>query len=289
MRLPLKGDDYFTNNINSTFDNVKDRHFEAIKPQLMMKKVNVMLGDGTVSQSDTFEPQKATAFYQRLINFLNDQGWTTTGVSRSNTSDLHRMYCQFTQDVGKYHLHGYFGIQFHALPYYRVNKRVIEIQKELVEVANKATKAFTSIGTRGNDIVQKELEKVGGADMGFEELFTKLFEDKELLDDLEVKALTIEKEFPEYEEMHNKKIQLFAELNDLVIETYQTSLVSIDYNKLMQGEEGIVTYFDIEIIKNQKTKKRDSYINAGIITKELTKQIISKINEVAKILQYGAI
>ena len=55
------------------------------------------------------------------------------------------MYCQFTQDVGKYHLHGYFGIQFHALPYYRVNKRVIEIQKELVEVANKATKAFTSI------------------------------------------------------------------------------------------------------------------------------------------------
>ena len=101
--------------------------------------------------------------------------------------------------------------------------------------------------------------------------------------------MTIEKEFPEYEEMHNKKIQLFAELNDLVIETYQTSLVSIDYNKLMQGEEGIVTYFDIEIIKNQKTKKRDSYINAGIITKELTKQIISKINEVAKILQDGAI
>jgi hypothetical protein len=57
----------------------------------------------------------------------------------------------------------------------------------------------------------------------------------------------------------------------------------------MQGEEGIVTYFDIEIIKNQKTKKRDSYIHAGIITKELTKQIISKINEVAKVLQDGAI
>ena len=70
MRLPLKGDDYFTNNINSTFDNVKDRYFEAIKPQLMMNKVNVMLGDGTVSQSDTFEPQKVIAFYQRLINSL---------------------------------------------------------------------------------------------------------------------------------------------------------------------------------------------------------------------------
>jgi hypothetical protein len=283
MRLPLKGDDYFTTNLNSTFDNVKDRYFEAIKPQLMMNKLSVMLGDGTVSQSDTFEPQKVIAFYQRLINSLH--GWTTTGVSRSNTSDLHRVYCQFTQVVGKYHLHGYFGIQFHALPYYRVNKRVIEIQKELREIADNATKTFALIGNRGNDIVQQELEKVGCAEMGFEELFTKLFEDKELLDDLEVKALTIEKEFPEYEEMHNKKIQLFTELNDLVIETYQTTLVSIDYNKLMQGEEGIVTYFDIEIIKNQKTKERDSYINTSITTKELTKQIIGKLDEVAKILQ----
>jgi hypothetical protein len=245
-----------------------------------------MLGDGTVSQSDTFEPHKVIAFYQRLINSL--QGWTSKGVSRSNTSDLHRVYCQFTQDVGKYHLHGYFGIQFHALPYYRVNKRVIEIQKELAEIADKATKTFTLIGSRGNDILQEELEKVGCAELGFEELFTKLFEDKELLDDLEVKALMVEKEFPEYEEMHNKKIQLFTELNDLVIETYQTTLVSIDYNKLMQGEEGIVTYFDIEIIKNQKTKERDSFINTGIITKELTEQIISKLNEVAKILQDAA-
>jgi hypothetical protein len=283
MRLPLKGDDYFTTNLNSTFDNVKDRYFEAIKPQLMMNKLSVMLGDGTVSQSDTFEPQNVIAFYQRLINSLH--GWTTTGVSRSNTSDLHRVYCQFTQVVGKYHLHGYFGIQFHALPYYRVNKRVIEIQKELREIADNATKTFALIGNRGNDIVQQELEKVGCAEMGFEELFTKLFEDKELLDDLEVKALTIEKEFPEYEEMHNKKIQFFTELNDLVIETYQTTLVSIDYNKLMQGEEGIVTYFDIEIIKNKKTKERDSYINTGITTKELTKQIIGKLDEVAKILQ----
>jgi hypothetical protein len=282
MRLPLKGDDYFTNNLNSTFDKVKDRYFEAIKPQLMMNKLSVMLGDGTVSQSDTFEPQKVIAFYQRLINSL--QGWSTTGVSRSNTGDLHRLYCQFTQEVGKYHLHSYFGIQFHALPYYRVNKRVIEIQKELREIADKATKTFALIGSRGNDIVQQELEKVGCAEMGFEELFTKLFEDKELLDDLEVKALAIEKEFPEYEEMHNEKIQLFTELNDLVIETYQTTLVSIDYNRLMQGEEGIVTYFDIEII-NQKTKERDSYINTGIITKELTKQIIGKLDEVAKKLQ----
>ena len=82
MRLPVKDNDDFIEELNSLFESIREKYFEAIKPQLMMKKVNVMLGDGSVTQSDTFEPQKATAFYQRLINFLNDQGWTTTGVSR---------------------------------------------------------------------------------------------------------------------------------------------------------------------------------------------------------------
>ena len=96
--------------------------------------------------------------------------------------------------------------------------------------------------------------------MGFEELFAKLYEDKALLDYLEGKAISVENDFPEFEEMHKKKIHYFRELNNLLVELYQISPVSIDYNKLMQGEEGVVTYFDIEMIRNQKTKKRDSYI-----------------------------
>src|SRR5919201_362379 len=210
MRLPFKDDDdYFTKNVNSAFETIRFTYLEAIKPQLMMNKVNVMLDDGSI----------------------------------------------------------------------------IEIQKELTQIADNATKTFRSIASKGNDILYKELEKIGYAKLGFEELFAKLFEDRRLVEDLERKASSVEGEFPEFEEMHNKKIHLFAELNNLLIQLYQISPVSIDYNKLMQGEEGVVTYFDIEIIKNQKTRERDSYINTKRISREVSKQIIIKLNEVAKTLQ----
>ena len=80
--------------------------------------------------------------------------------------------------------------------------------------------------------------------------------------------------------MHERKKKLFAELNDLLVELYQTSSVLIDYNKLMQGEEGIVTYFEIETIRNKRTKERDFYINTKRVSKESTEQILGKFNHV---------
>lgn len=282
MRLPIKDNNHFSKNVNFAFENLRSIYLEAIRPQLLTKKVNVMLADGSITQSHTFEPEKVTSFFQRLIDSL--KGWTTTGILSSNTDDLHRIYCQFTQEVGKYYLHGYFGIQFHALPYYRTDKRIIHIQRELAHIVDRANKTFKLISDRGNDIVHKELESTGHAEMGFEEFFIKLFEDKNLLEDLERKALLLEDEFPEFKEMHNRKIELFAELNKLVLELYQISPVSMDYDKLTQGEEGVVTYFDIEAIKNKKTKERDSYVDTKRIDVELTEQIVHKLSEVGRTL-----
>jgi len=283
MRLPLKGDDYFIREVNAAFEGIREAYLNALKPQVIMKKVNVMLGDGSVVQSDTFEKHKVILFYQQMIKSL--KGWVTTGVSNSNTDDLHRLYCSIAQEVGKYNIHGYFGIQFHALPYYKVEKRVIEIQKELSQLAGNATNTLHSIADKGNEIIRKELEKIGYTDIGFEELLSKLFEDQKLTEDLGVKASMVEQEFPEFEDMHERKKKLFAELNDLLVELYQTSSVLIDYNKLMQGEEGIVTYFEIETIRNKRTKERDFYINTKRVSKESTEQILSKFNHVVEVFQ----
>ena len=283
MRLPLKGDDYFIREVNAAFENIKEAYLKALKPHIMMKKMNVMLGDGSVVQTDTFEKHKVILFYQQLIKSLTE--WGTTGVSNSNTDDLHRMYCNIVQEVGKYNIYGYFGIQFHTLPYYKVDKRVIEIQKELSQLADTATNTLNSIANRGNEIIQKELEKIGFVEIGFEELLSKLFEDQNLVADLGVKASIVEQEFPEFEDMHNRKKELFAELNNLLIELYQTSSVLIDYNKLMQGEEGIVTYFEIETIRNKRTKERDFYINTKRVLKESTEEILGKFNQVLEVFQ----
>jgi hypothetical protein len=282
MRLPIKEDDYFAREVNSAFEIVKDNYLLAIKPQIEMNKVNAMLADGSVTQIDCFEPQRVMVFYQQLVDSL--KWWVTTGISTSQTEDLHRLYCQFTQEVGQYRMSGYFGIQFHALPYYRVDKRIIEIQKELAQIAGEGGNTFKSMASKGNHIVQKELESIGYAQLGFEELLEKLFEDESLVTDLEKKTTTLENEFPEFEEMRHKKERLFSELNDLLIELCQISPVSIDHNKLMQGEEGVVTYFDIAKVKNQKTKETDSYINTKRMTKELTGQVVSIFSEMANTL-----
>jgi hypothetical protein len=278
MRLPIKDDNYFAKNANLAFENLRSAYLEAIKPHLLTKKVDVMLGDGSITQSCTFEPGKVKSFFQSLVESLKE--WTATGILVSNTDDLHRIYCQLRQEADKYHLNGYFGIQFHALPYYRPDKRIIQIQRELAQIVDKAHETFNLISERGNDVVHKELQSTGHAEMGFEEFFAKLFEDKNLFEQLERKALLVEDEFPEFKEMHDRKVRLFAELDKLVIELYQISPVLMDYDRLMQGEEGVVTYFDIEAITNKKTKQRDPYIDTKRIDKQLTEKIVHKLSEV---------
>jgi hypothetical protein len=286
MRIPFKADDFFAKEVNSAFKNIQDTYLNVAKLHIETEEVAVMLGDGSVSQSTTFELQKMITLYERLVGSL--EGWVSSGISKSNTEDLHRVYFQISQQVEKYYIYGYFGIQFHALPYYRVNKRVIEIQKELSQMAEEAAKIFSSLADKGNHVVQRELQKIGYSELAFEELFTKLFEDPDLINRLERKVQSLEEEFPEFEQMRIKKNHLFAELNNLLVELYQISPVLMDYNGLMQGEEGVVTYFDIETIKNQKTARRDPYINTERVSEDLTNRIANNLNEVANVLKKTA-
>ncbi len=283
MRTPFKGSDYFCTQANAAFEKVEKTYLEAISPPIAMRKANAMLGDGTVAEVDTFDPQNVQVFYQKLANEL--KGWTSSGISKSATEDLHRIYCQFTKDVGKYYVYGYFGVQFHALPYYRVDRRVIEIQKELAKIADDATLVFNNMTGAANKAVEAELEKKGYTGMEFQELFSKMFDDERLVEELDRKAAAVESQFPEFEAMGKRKSELFAELNNLLIELYQTSPVSIDYNRLMQGEEGVTTYFDIEVIKNKKTKKREAFLDTPKISKQDAEAVASELEQIAKVLQ----
>lgn len=283
VRAPFKGEDYFCRQVNAAAQKVEQTFLEAIGPAIAMKKAGAMLGDGTVTQADTFDPQSVQMFYQHLANAL--EGWVFTGVLKSATEDLHRLYCQFTKEVDKYYISGYFGIQFHALPYYKVDKRVIEIQKELAKIADDATTVFKDMTGAADKALAAELEKRGYASMEFQELFTKMFDDEKLVAELDEKASAVENQFPEFNEMGKRKNRLFAELNDLLIELYQTSPVIIDYNRLMQGEEGVTTYFDIEVIKNKKTRARESYLDTPKIKKDAADLVAGELDSVARVLK----
>jgi hypothetical protein len=284
MRLPFKGDDYFCRKVNPASESLQGAYLEAVGPSISMQQVSAMLGDGTVTQVNAFDPKRVQVFYQQLANSLKKRDWTSSEISKSQTEDLHRLFFQTTKEVGKYHLSGYFGIQFHALPYYRVDKRVIEIQKELAAIANQAGLVFTEMSGAADRALFSELEKRGYADLEFQELFTKMFEDERLVEQLDSKAMEVEQKFPQFEEMRRKKSALFAELNDLLMELYQTSPVSIDHNRLMQGEEGVTVYVDIEIVKNQKTKKREAFVDSTSVSDEWSDRLAAELSSLAKAL-----
>lgn len=285
MRIPLKGSDSFCGRLNSTFEKLSNSYLQAIQPEVQMQSLSAMLADGTVTKVNSFDPQRVKSFYRRLSRRLGERGWATSDISESKTEDLCRLYFTLSKAIGKYYMAGYFGIQFHMLPYYRVDKRVIGIQKELAKIAEDASGVFQTMSGAADKALQAELEKKGYADLEFQELFTKMFEDEKLIQELDSKATAVETQFPQFEKMRRDKVNLFAELNDLLMELYQTSPVLIDYNRLMQGEEGVTVYFDIEVITSPKAGKRDAYVNTSLVPPEWSGKVAAELAAVEEILQ----
>jgi hypothetical protein len=285
MRLPLKGPGYTCDRLNPVIEDIQLAYLEAINPAIKLQSVNAMLGDGTITQTNTFDPANVRKFYQRIAKSLGENDWSNSEVASSETDDLHRLFFQVSKDFEKYHLTGYFGVQFHALPYYKVDKRVMEIQKELSRIADEAGVVFGEMSGAADKALRLELEKKGYADLEFQELFTKMFDDENLVKELDNKASAVEQNFPKFKEIRKRKGVLFGELNDLLMYLYQTSPVLIDHNRQMQGEEGVTTYFDLEVIKNKKTKIRDAFIDPAKVTAEWADKLAEELEAIVLILR----
>jgi hypothetical protein len=284
VRAPFKGEDYFCRKVNASAEKVQEAFLEAVKSAITMSQANAMLGDGTITQADTFDPQNVQKFFQQLGNALED--WTFSGVLKSITEDMHRLYSTFTKEADKFYVSAYFGIQFHELPYYRVDRRVIEIQKELSRIEGRATSVLSKMTDAANTVLATELEKRGYANLGFEELFAKMFDDEKLIEELNEKSAVVESQFTQVGVARDKVSELFSELNNLLIKFYQTSPVLIDYNRLMQGEEGITNYFDIEVIrKNKKMKRREAFIDTIKMPKEAADTLSGEIGALGETLR----
>ena len=282
MRTPIKGDDYICRQVNAAAEKVQEAFLDAIKPAIAMRDAKAMLGDGTITQAYTFEPQNVENFLQQLGSTL--EGWAFSGILKSATEDLHRIYSTFTKEAGKFYMSAYFGIQFHALPYYRVERRVIDIQKELARIEYDATSVLNNMIGAADRLLAMELEKRGYINLGFDDLFVRMFEDEGLIEELNEKAAVVENQFPQLIESRSRKNELLSELNDLVVNFYHTSSVLIDYNRLMQGEEGITNYFDIEVLKNGKTKRREALLDTAKIPKEVADILSLELGAVEEML-----
>jgi len=279
MRLPLRESAQFCGKLNSLYSRIQQVYFLTIKSALKTSEVKVMLGDGTVTDSETFELETMILYFNQLDKSMKE--WTSSGVSKSKTDDLHRITLKLSINIRRIILTLHFGIQYHTLRYYRVDKRVLEIQKELFDLTEKSNQIQKSIATIGNDMLLEELGNRGYADLKIEDLLEKMLLDETLSSQLASKASQLQDKYPELKNIETCKGELVAELNDYVMEVHTLDGGVIDYNKLMQGQEGFVIYMDVETIANKKSKERQSYVNFENIDLDAQNRIDQYLTELA--------
>jgi hypothetical protein len=155
---------------------------------------------------------------------------------------------------------------------------------EIHELSRKSNDIHQLLAKTGNEIVVRELSNMGFGDLPYEDLLEKILSDQAISSQLEDKAKDIRSMYPELKEAETKERALAAELNDYIMEVYTIEPVVIDYNKLMQGEIGVVLYMDIEVVNNLKTKVRQAYVNIENIKANSRKRIINSLEKLMGII-----
>ena len=280
MRLPLKDRYQFCTDLNSAYSKLQQVFNEKMNSLLQVSKIKVMLGDGTLIDTSSFDPEEMVLYFNLISKSLKE--WASDGIVKSNSDDLHRINCHYFTQINKYFVSVFFGIQFHSLRYYRVEKRVLEIQKEIFDLTKRCKDIRDSIADVGNNIISTELDRMGHADLRFEDLLDMILTDQSISSQLESKTNNVLNEYPELRISELRIENLHSELNDYIIETYTMEPAILDYNKLMQGEEGFVVYIDLETVTNKRSRERQAYVNFKNVDLDSQNIIIKILEEMTK-------
>jgi len=281
MRVPNNEKDDFSKKLNGRFAEIENIYLESIKPYLTTREVNVMLQDGSVTKSSTFDPESVFGFYRSFLKDL--KAWEVSDIQET-TGESNRIFCEINANPDNYAIRGHFGVQFNVLPYYKPDKQVIQIQRELFDLSVKNSALLESVANIGNNTIKQELKNMALDELQFEDLFERLLQNQELIDRLEDKTKDVETLYPELGGAEKKKNSLILELHNLMIKSYQISPTLIDYNRLMQGEEGIIVYFDIETKLDTKGKNSNKSVNFERMKSPTMKKISELFEEIESVL-----
>jgi len=282
MRVPNNEKDDFSKKLNGRFAEIENIYLESIKPYLITREVNVMLQDGSVTKSSTFDPESVFGFYRSFLKDL--KAWEVSDIQET-TGESNRIFCEINANPDNYAIRGHFGVQFNVLPYYKPDKQVIQIQRELFDLSVKNSALLESVANIGNNTIKQELKNMALDELQFEDLFERLLQNQELIDRLEDKTKDVETLYPELGGAEKKKNSLILELHNLMIKSYQISPTLIDYNRLMQGEEGIIVYFDIETKLDTKGKNSNKSVNFERMKSPTKKKISELFKEIESVLR----
>ncbi len=258
-------------------ENIQQLFLTKIIDHTKAVSTKVMLGDATITEQKTFDPSQVSDFYQTIIKNLKD--WSIQEVSISNNDDIRRIFTKFEIREGNYLISGHMSLQYHVLLYYRPDQHVIELQKTLSEIIDLTKNKEKQMSDNSDQFVLNKLKEKGYKDFDHQKLFEIFYEDDEFREKI---YKEIEKDIEvDFQDLSNKKTTLIKELDNLLVETYQTSAVLIDDTRLITGEEGCMCTFDIEFIRN---KTKEGLFDPRKISESVKENIIKRLDEFSKLL-----
>ncbi|HII36683.1 MAG TPA: hypothetical protein HA319_06715 [Nitrosopumilaceae archaeon] len=273
MQIPSKSSDQFLKTMTEKSEKIRSSFLEKITRSTKTTIIKVMLGDSTVVDQTTFDPALVRQYYQEILK--KTAGWKTQGISLVNDKDLRRIFIKSEIQEGNYVLSYHMSLQYHALLYYKPNHRVVEIQKELSEIIDKNKNLETKVSEQGNEIIQEKLKEIGQEDVDQQKLFEIFFQNEELTNTLVDRIYSNADE--NFQKLSKRKLDLFKELDNMLIEIYHTSPVMIDEMRMIAAEEGCLCHFDLEHVK--KDTKEGNFDSTKIISK--TKEsLLKRMDEV---------
>ena len=278
MRLGSNTSDEFFKILNDKNNEIQKSFLKKIENFIKQVSINAMLGDGTITKTKTFDPMQIKDFFGKILKNL--QNWNQQEVSETNDEGLRRIFIKFDIKEGSYQLSGHMSIQFHVLLFYKADNKVIQYQKELSEIIEKTKTMDSKLADNSDQFILEKLRSMGYTNLDHQQLFETLFENDEIQNKI-YKEIE-EKTDSNYKNSLSRKTQLFNELDNLLLETYQTSNVLIDDARLVTGEEGLLCNFDLEFIKNGI---KEGMFNPKKIPKNIQEKIILRLDQIRKIFE----
>jgi len=277
MRIGSKSENEFFLKLNKRNEVIQENFLKSINVATQTVGTKVMLGDSTVKEVNTFDPKNVEGFFNNIINSLDD--WNSQGISYSYNDDVRRIFTKLEIRVGNYIVSIHISLQFHVLLYYKPLQKVIDLQKELSVIIDKTSTSDSKYSDEGNKIILQKLQDLGYDKINEQNLFELFYNDENLSKILSEKIEGSQEN--EIIEFNNKKKELLNQLDNLLLETFQTSSVLIDEQRLVNGEEGCLCNIDLEYIENNS---KQGLFDLDLLDDESQEKIETRINQVFEAL-----
>ena len=274
MRIgnPTKNE-YFLK-LNEINRQIQDQFLAKIKNTTRTVKCNVMLGDSTTKQIDTFDISNVNSF---LSDFTNIPNWSSQGMSNSSDEDLRRLFTKSEIKLGNYILSIHISLQYRVQLYYKPVQEVLELQKQLANLINSVGSSETKYEEESDRLIIEKLNELGFKDMPKQKLFELFYNDEELSN--KIKNM-IDESQSEVVNVKDKKNKLFRQLDNLLLETFHTTPTIIDEQKLVNGEEGCLCNLDLEYVEDGA---KQGLVDASIMNEYDKNSVIKEITTILEL------